>query len=150
MTDIHSNKFWRNVITKLKGEDAMTEHDAMKKMESAINELNIAAEAPQVENATVNSVVRESTHIRVAPQQGLDASRLIELARSRLQFARDQLQEIKRDHTLKAFEIDNQYQQRLTEAAREHDEAHKVLAEQTNAKARPAMDMIDLVEKMLK
>lgn len=151
MTDIHSNRFWRNVITKLKGEDDMTEHDAMKQMEDAINELNDETNRqaePKPQDKTVGSLVNESRHIRVAPQ-GLDAGRLMELARDRLQFARDKLNDIRRTHAMKAFEIDSQYQRRLQEAVRERDHALATLDEQSNAEAKPAKDMIDLVERML-
>jgi hypothetical protein len=148
-----TNRFWRNVITNLKKEETdMTEDQAMKQMQDAINELNEASEPPVVkpqdQNQTVNSLIKESTHIRVAPQ-GLDAGRLVELARDRLQFARDRLNDIRREHTMKQFEIDAEYQRKIEAANREHEQAIASLDEQTARLAKPARDMIALVEKML-
>lgn len=109
----------------------MTEDQAMKQMETAIGELTKGPQA--VKLAT----------------PGLDAGRLLTLARERLSFARERLLEIKREHQLKAFEIDVQYQRRVQEAQREHREAMTTLDAQTESAAKPARDMIDLVEKML-
>ena len=81
---------------------------------------------------------------------GLDAGRLLDLARDRLQYARDQLLDIRRTFALKAFEIDSQYQRRLQDAARERDNAIKALDEQSTREAKPAEDIIALVERMLR
>lgn len=147
MTDIHSNRFWRNVITKLKKEETdMTEHEAMEKMEAAIASITTT---PAV-TATTSAVTAgaPSSAIRVAPP-GLDAGRLLELARDKLAYARERLSEIKREHTMKMFEINAQYDRRLEEARREREHAIVDLESQTTSRAKPARDMIDLVEKLL-
>lgn len=113
----------------------MTEDQAMKKMESAISELTRHQPTP---------VPRA-----VTPSNSLDAGRLMELARDRLTYARQRLAEVKRDHTLKLYEIDTQYLRKVEEAQREREQAVKALEEQTTLSATAAKDMIDLVEKML-
>lgn len=115
----------------------MTEDQAMQKMEGAISDLMRG-------NQTTGPQA-----VKVAAP-GLDAGRLMELARDRLTFARERLLEIRRDHALKAFEIDVQYQRRLQDAQREHADAMASLNQQTDLACKPASDMVDLVERMLR
>ena len=122
--------------TPVSKETTMTEETAMKQMENAIAGITREAVRPQPQSLR-----------QAAP--GLDAARLVELARDRLMFARTKLTEVKRDHQLKMFEIDVAYQQRLDEAHRERENAILQLEQQTTETAKPAQDMIALVEKML-
>ena len=125
--------------TPVSKEKTMTEETAMKQMENAIAGITRDAVRP--------AQPQPQSLRQAAP--GLDAARLVELARDRLLFARTKLTEVKRDHQLKMFEIDVAYQQRLDEAHRERENAILQLEQQTTETAKPAQDMIALVEKML-
>lgn len=122
----------------------MTESEAMKKMETAINTVVGDMKA----TPSFRAASDRANEIRVAPQ-GLDAGRLLELARERLVYARTRLTEVRREHQMKLFEIDAVCQQRIEEAHREREAAIAALEQQTASAAKPAADMIALVERML-
>lgn len=107
----------------------MTEEHAIKQMEAAISDITKAT-------------------VKAAPP-GLDAAKLKALARDRLHYALDLLLQIKREHALKQFEIKAQYERRMREAQDEMTEALIALDRESDAKAKPAVDMVDLVERML-
>ena len=111
----------------------MTEDQAMKKMDSAIGELMRGTATGTLKPAAPN----------------LDAGRLMELARDRLAYAREKLLEIRREHQMKLFEIDAMHARRLREAQTEREAAIHALEAQTASAAKPAADMIALVERML-
>jgi hypothetical protein len=113
----------------------MTEDQAMKKMEGAIGELMRG-------NQNGPQAIKPA-----APN--LDAGRLMELARDRLAYAREKLLEIRREHQMKLFEIDAMHARRLREAQTEREAAIHALEAQTALSAKPAADMIALVERML-
>jgi hypothetical protein len=117
-----------------------TNENVLKQMENAIEA--VARDAVQPPRQSQAQALRPS-----APN--LDAARLVELARDRLVFARNRLTEVRRDHQMKRFEIDNHYQQRLDEARREREEALVRLEQQTAAAQKPAEEMIALVERLL-
>ena len=115
-----------------------TNESAMKQMENAIE----AVARDAVQPPPPHQVLRPS-----APN--LDAARLVELARDRLILARNRLTEVRREHQMKRFEIDTQYQSRLDAARREREDALVRLEQQTASNAKPAEEMIALVERLL-
>jgi hypothetical protein len=85
----------------------------------------------------------------VASTTGLDASKLVEAAKSKLAFARSHLNEVLRDYEMKRAEINANAREKLEAVQREAQEALESLSEQTKQRAEPAREMIRLVERML-
>jgi predicted transcriptional regulator len=79
----------------------------------------------------------------------LDTARLIEAARGKLSFARNELDNIKRTHAMKMVEIAENARVKMEAVKDEAQEAIRSLEEETQKAAQPARDMIALVERML-
>lgn len=79
----------------------------------------------------------------------LDTARLIEAARSKLAFAKSELDNVKRAHAMKMVEISENARIKMDAVKEEAQEAVRVLNSETHKAAQPARDMIALVERML-
>lgn len=79
----------------------------------------------------------------------LDTAKLIEAARTKLAYAKGELDRIKRNHAMKMVEIAENARIKMDAVREEAQEAIRILDDQTRADAQPARDMIDLVQSMI-
>jgi hypothetical protein len=79
----------------------------------------------------------------------LDTTKLLEAAQSKLTFARGELNKVLRERELKRVDVAENYRVKVEELKREAEDALVFIDQQTVELARPAREMIALVESMM-
>jgi hypothetical protein len=82
-------------------------------------------------------------------QNGLDPERLIEAARSKLAFAKAEIERLYRERRLKAYEIEDVAREAIDSAQERYKADMAALDRDIQTRVRSAQAMIDLVNRML-